>query len=64
MTDNQGIDLFLDETKSMLEIGIYHHHIVNLQGITYFWNSYEKQFSEVSELMQYQNDYLCYRELF
>ena len=54
MEDNQGISLFLDEAKSMLEIGTYHDHIVNLQGITYCWNSYEKQFSAVSEVISCQ----------
>ena len=47
MTDPHGIDLLLDEAKTMLEVGTYHDHIVNLQGITYSWSSYEQQFSEV-----------------
>ena len=29
------IEVFLDETKSMLELGAYHDHIVNLQGISF-----------------------------
>ena len=29
------IEVFLDETKSMLELGTYHDHIVNLQGISF-----------------------------
>ena len=29
------IDTILDEAKTMLHIGKYHDHIVNLQGITY-----------------------------
>ena len=33
------IDLFLDEAKSMLEIGSYHENIVNLQGISYTTDS-------------------------
>ena len=51
MADDQGIDLFLDEAKSMFEIGTYHDHIINLQGITYSWNSYENQFAEVSDII-------------
>ena len=33
--DALQIDTILDEAKSMLQIGKYHDHIVNLQGITY-----------------------------
>lgn len=55
VADNQGIDLFVDEAKSMFEIGTYHERIVNLQGITYSWNSYEKRFSEVRRMIQCQD---------
>ena len=47
MGDNQGTSLFIDEAKSMSEIGTYHDHIVNLQGVTYSWNSNQGQFTEV-----------------
>ena len=33
--DAQEIESFLDEAKSMLQIGEYHNHIVNLQGIAF-----------------------------
>ena len=47
MNDYQGIEIFLEEAKTMLEINEYHDHIVNLQGIIVGWNSIDKQFSEV-----------------
>ena len=50
--DFRGIDLFLDEARSMIEIGTYHEHIVNLQGVTYSWNTPEKRFSDVSYVIQ------------
>ena len=48
MEDKEGISIFLDEAKSMFEIGTYHDHIVNLQGVSYIYDSVEKQFSQVS----------------
>ena len=51
MNDYQGIELFLDEAKTMLEINEYHDHIVNLQGIIVGWNSIENQFSEVCNIV-------------
>ena len=46
--DAQEIRLFLDEAKSMLQIGEYHNHIVNLQGVTYEVNDQDKQVFNVS----------------
>ena len=51
MNDGQGIELFLDEAKTMLEINEYHDHIVNLQGLIVGWNSIDKQFSEVCKIV-------------
>ena len=45
--DTQEIDLFLDEAKSMLEIGSYHDNIVNLQGVAYKMNGQQDYFTEV-----------------
>ena len=38
----------LEEAKTMIEIGTYHDHIVNLQGVTYMYDFLEKRFSQVS----------------
>ena len=46
-TDAEKTKLFLDEAKTMLHIGEYHDHIVNLQGIAYQANEKEDQLSEV-----------------
>ena len=46
-----GIEQCLDEAKTMLEIDSYHDHIVNLQGVTYNWNSIDGIFSEVRVLL-------------
>ena len=51
MNDYQGIELLMDEAKTMLEINDYHDHIVNLQGILVGWNSIEQQLSEVSNIV-------------
>ena len=40
--------MILDEAKTMIEIGAYHNHIVNLQGVTYSLNLEEKRFLDVS----------------
>ena len=40
-------NLFLDEAKTMLEIGSYHDFIVNLQGIIYNTNDDDEQAPEV-----------------
>ena len=45
--DAQEIQLFLDEAKSMLQIGEYHNHIVNLQGIAYEVNDQDNQLAKV-----------------
>ena len=45
--DPQEIHSILDEAKSMLELGKYHNHIVNLQGITYDSVHQEKGLSGV-----------------
>ena len=58
ITDSQGISLCLDEAKSMFEIGSYHDHIVNLQGIAYSWNANENQVSAVSEMKYFQDIYI------
>jgi hypothetical protein len=51
-TDNADkTRLFLDEAKTMLHIGKYHDHIVNLQGIVYQANEKDKQLSEVSKYL-------------
>ena len=47
MVDNYGIEICLDEAKTMVEIDSYHDNIVNLQGITFSWNDLKQQFSEV-----------------
>ena len=46
--DPQENDSILNEAKSMLEIGTYHNHIVNLQGITYDSYDHDKVLSGVS----------------
>ena len=46
-TDAEKTKLFLDEAKTMLHIGEYHDHIVNLQGIVYQANEKEDKLSEV-----------------
>ena len=45
--------LFLDEAKTMLQIGSYHDFIVNLQGIIYNTNSNEDQALEVIYKIEY-----------
>ena len=50
--DDQGIDLCMDEAKTMAEINSYHDHIVNLQGVTFVWDSMKVQFSEVKKIVQ------------
>ena len=42
-----GVELFLDEAKSMLEIGEYHDNIVNLQGICYSIDEETRSLSNV-----------------
>ena len=41
-------NLFLDEAKTMLQIGTYHDFIVNLQGIIYSIDETNEDLSEVS----------------
>ena len=45
---DQEMDVFLEEAKSMLEIGVYHVNIVNLQGIIYGKEDKEKGIPKVS----------------
>ena len=40
--------LFLDEAKTMLQIGSYHDFIVNLQGIIYNMSNADDQTPEVN----------------
>ena len=42
------VELFLEEAKSMVQIGEYHDHIVNLQGLIYDVNPLDSQLSSVS----------------
>ena len=42
-----SVALFLDEAKSMLEIGEYHDNIVNLQGISYSIDEETRSLSKV-----------------
>jgi hypothetical protein len=42
-----GIDVFLEEAKSMLEVDDYHANIVNLQGMTYKNSSPEESSIDV-----------------
>ena len=42
------MDSFLDEAKSMFQVGTYHNHIVNLQGITVGVGEDDGKLSEVS----------------
>ena len=53
--DGTDIKLFLDEIKSMLEIGSYHDHIINLQGVSYELDEYETKLSEVIAPFCYLN---------
>ena len=39
---------FLDEAKSMMQVGKYHNHIVNLQGITFEAGKDDEILSKVS----------------
>ena len=43
------IEIFLDETKSMLELGTYHDHIVNLQGISLLLDNENKKLMKVKD---------------
>ena len=38
----------LDEAKSMFQVGKYHNHIVNLQGIAFKAGKHDEKLSEVS----------------
>ena len=46
--DIEKTNLFLDEAKTMLQIGTYHDFIVNLQGIIYSIDETNENLSEVS----------------
>jgi hypothetical protein len=41
------IDSMLEEAKNMFQLGRYHDHIVNLQGITYDLNKSDRYLSKV-----------------
>jgi hypothetical protein len=41
------LDSILDEAKSMFQVGKYHNHIVNLQGITFGVVKEDDKLSEV-----------------
>ena len=41
------MELLLDEAKSMLELGEYHDHIVNLQGVLYEQNKTNNDVIEI-----------------
>ena len=46
--DVPEITLFLDEIKSMIEVGTYHEHIVNLQGVAYELDEHNQSLKKVS----------------
>ena len=48
--DPQEFNSILDEAKSMIQVGKYHNHIVNLQGITFKVEKDNGILSEVSLL--------------
>ena len=52
--------LFLDEAKTMLQIGSYHDFIVNLQGIIYNIDHADDHAPEVNFNLIYQFDTLIY----
>ena len=43
------IDSMLEEAKNMFQLGRYHDHIVNLQGITYELNKSDRYVSKVRQ---------------
>ena len=45
--DQEELDSILDEAKSMFQVGKYHNHIVNLQGITFEVDKDDNKLSEV-----------------
>ena len=51
--DPQEFDSILDEAKSMAQIGKYHNHIVNLQGIVFEVCNVNKQPTMVGPLILY-----------
>ena len=48
--DPEESDSILDEAKSMFQVGKYHNHIVNLQGITFGVIKAGERLSEVGFL--------------
>ena len=46
----EEMETFLEEAKSMLEIGEYHENIVNLQGVIYGKEDIEKHLPNVSNI--------------
>ena len=46
--DSQSVNLLIDEAKSMMEVGLYHDYIVNLQGVTYGFNEETYRLNDVS----------------
>ena len=47
--DVESISLLLEEAKNMVQIGQYHNHIVNLQGLVYEHNKIETHLCTVSK---------------
>ena len=45
------METFLEEAKSMLEIGNYHENIVNLQGVIYGKEDIEKRLPKVNYIV-------------
>ena len=45
------METFLEEAKSMLEIGNYHENIVNLQGVIYGKENIEERLPKVSNII-------------
>ena len=43
----EEIQCFVDEAKSMIRVGDYHNHIVNLQGVVYELKGPDNHLSKV-----------------
>ena len=56
-TNTQEVALFLDEAKTMLEVGVYHEHIVNLQGIAHKKGEAGESFAEVQYIIYHLLNY-------
>ena len=51
--DLEDISSLLEEAKSMVQIGQYHNHIVNLQGLVYEHNKVETHSCKVFKTYQW-----------